>query len=110
MDIKPDCRQLPVSDRVDPCAEDPAGRPEDLVFHGWDVPVFSEQDYLDLYTPFSGLTAADQRKEQVNVERNEEAAGTPAEHLRGPEVAAPHYRHSHPAITNRSCDDDDGSR
>ncbi|ROL51213.1 Phosphatidylinositol 4-phosphate 3-kinase C2 domain-containing subunit gamma [Anabarilius grahami] len=91
MDIKPDCLQLTVSDRMDPCTEDPAGRPEDHVFHGWDVPVFSEQDYLDLYTPVSGLKAADQRKEQVNVDmKNEEAAvtpaGTPAQHLRGPEV------------------------
>ncbi|XP_067245627.1 phosphatidylinositol 3-kinase C2 domain-containing subunit gamma isoform X1 [Chanodichthys erythropterus] len=90
MDIKPDCLQLSVSDQLDPCTEDPAGRPEDHVFYGWDVPVFSEQDYSDLYTPVSSLKAADQRKEQVNVDmKNEEAAvtpaGTPAQHLRGPE-------------------------
>ncbi|XP_077088624.1 phosphatidylinositol 3-kinase C2 domain-containing subunit gamma isoform X2 [Siphateles boraxobius] len=73
---------------MDPCAEDPSGRPEDHVFHGWDVPVFSEQDYLDLYTPVSGLIVADQRKEQVNVDmKNEEAAvsKTPGQHLRGPQ-------------------------
>ncbi|KAG1938615.1 phosphatidylinositol 4-phosphate 3-kinase C2 domain-containing subunit gamma isoform X1 [Pimephales promelas] len=73
---------------MDPCAEDPAGRPEDHVFHGWDVPVFSEQDYLDLYTPVSDLIAADQKKEQVNVNmKNEEAAvrKTPVQHLREPQ-------------------------
>lgn len=72
---------------MDPCAED-------HVFHGWDVPVFSEQDYLDLYTPVSGLIAADQRKEQVNVDmKNEEAAvsETPGEHLRGPQVTDRHH-------------------
>ncbi|CAM4585160.1 unnamed protein product [Leuciscus chuanchicus] len=75
---------------MDPCAEDqdPAGRPEDHVFHGWDVPVFSKQDYLDLYTPDSGLISADQRKEQENVDmKNEEAAvsKTPGQHLREPQ-------------------------
>ncbi|KAK7151368.1 hypothetical protein R3I94_007885 [Phoxinus phoxinus] len=68
--------------------EDPAGGTEDHAFHGWDVPVFSEQDYLDLYTPVSGVLAADQRKEQADVDmRNEEAAvrRTPGRHLRGPQ-------------------------
>jgi len=77
---------------MDPCAEDPAGRPVDHVFHGWDVPVFSEQDYLDLYTPVSDLIAADQKKEQVNVNmKNEEAAvrKTPVQHLREPQVTDP---------------------
>lgn len=117
MDIKPDCLQLTVSDRMDPCTEDPAGRPEDHVFHGWDVPVFSEQDYLDLYTPVSGLVAADQRKEQVNVDmKNEEAAvtpaGTPAQHLRGPEVKQLIITDNtfiHAYITIKPCDGDDGS-
>lgn len=62
--------------------QDPAGRPEDPVFQAWDDPVFSEQEYLDLYTALSE-SAADQRKqEQV---KNEETAGTPA----GPELKPP---------------------
>lgn len=52
------------------------------MFQGWDDPVFSEQEYLDLYTALSE-SAADQRKqEQV---KNEETAGTPA----GPELKPP---------------------
>ncbi|XP_043089509.1 phosphatidylinositol 4-phosphate 3-kinase C2 domain-containing subunit gamma isoform X2 [Puntigrus tetrazona] len=42
---------------MDPCQ----GRPEDHVFQGWDV--FSEQDYLDLYTALSD-SAGDQRNQQ----------------------------------------------
>ncbi|XP_067275932.1 phosphatidylinositol 3-kinase C2 domain-containing subunit gamma [Pseudorasbora parva] len=57
-----------------------AGRPEDLAFSGWDAPVFSEQDYLDLFTPVCGLTAAGERKEQENVDmKNEEVDVTPAQ-------------------------------
>ncbi|XP_016371821.1 phosphatidylinositol 4-phosphate 3-kinase C2 domain-containing subunit gamma [Sinocyclocheilus rhinocerous] len=58
---------------MDPC-QDPAGRPEGPVFLGWDGPVFSEQDYLDLYTALSD-SAADQRN-QEQVKNEEPAAGS----------------------------------
>ncbi|KAL0168574.1 hypothetical protein M9458_036796, partial [Cirrhinus mrigala] len=69
------------------------------MFQGWDVPFFSEQDYLDLYTALSDSDADQRNQEQVNSDmKNEETAGAPAGSapLRSPELIQP--------IANKSCD------
>lgn len=80
---------------MDPC-QDPA---EDHVLQGWDV--FSEQDYLDLYTSLSDSTEDQRNQEQVNVDmKNEETAGAPAGsaplRMRSPEL----IQH----VTLQTCD------
>lgn len=70
---------------MDPC-QDPA---EDRVLQGWDV--FSELDYLDIYTSLSDSAEDQRNQEQVNVDmKNEETAGAPAGsdplHMRSPEL------------------------
>ncbi|XP_050991769.1 phosphatidylinositol 3-kinase C2 domain-containing subunit gamma isoform X1 [Labeo rohita] len=83
---------------MDPC-QNTAGRPEDHVFQGWDVPFFSEQDYLGLYTALSDSDADQRNQEQMNRDmKNEETAGAPAGSapLRSPEPIQP--------IAKKSCD------